>query len=230
VSWNPLDHLDDAQRRRLDRFHSELLSFNRRINLISREDEPNVFERHILHCLSLAWKAFPADARIVDWGTGGGLPSIPLAIAFPSVHVTAVDAVAKKVQAVRVMARRLGLENLDVWHGRAEDFPGRVDFSVSRATAALVDLWAWHARVARRHENESVPSNAPSAAEGSRQSGRTLWRRGLLCLKGGSLAAEIAALGAAHPNVSVRSYALDALFLRSYFETKVILECVESDR
>src|SRR5690606_41790758 len=110
--------------------------------------EERLFERHILHSLSLTFRKFPAGSTVVDWGTGGGLPAVPLAIVFSDVRIHAVDSVRKKVQAVRTMARRLGLENLDTWHGRAEAYPGDADFSVSRATASLSVLWSWHARVA----------------------------------------------------------------------------------
>ncbi len=191
----------------LRRFEVLLLEFNQRINLISREDEDAVYEHHILHCLSLTRHTFPSGSVVVDWGTGGGLPAIPLAIAFPDVLIVAVDAVGKKVQAVRAMARRLGLDNVVAWHGRAEAFDGRADYSVSRATAPLADLWAWHARVA-------VPSKQCLDAG--------LWRRGVMCLKGGDLVDEKKAIP---PSVAVREIRLDALFDDPYFASKVILEC-----
>ena len=122
-------------------------------------------------------------------GSGGGLPAIPLAAAFPAVTVHAVDAVEKKIQAVRTMGRRLGLDNLHPWHGRAEAWPGGAVFSVSRATAPLVDLWTWHVRIRRA---------ADRAGEGH-------WRPGLVCLKGGDLGDEIAALRDAYPLVEVET-------------------------
>jgi 16S rRNA (guanine(527)-N(7))-methyltransferase RsmG len=141
--------LDDDQRARLGQYADELAAMNQRINLVSREDAGAIASRHIPHCLTLAIRVFPDGATVVDWGTGGGLPLIPLAIAFPRVRFIGVDAVGKKIQAVRTFARRLGLANVEAWHGRAEEFDEEIDFSVSRATAPLAVLWSWHEPLAR---------------------------------------------------------------------------------
>lgn len=207
MAWDPLEQLTGDQEARLRHYEALLLEFNRPINLISREDEGAVFEHHILHCLSLTRKAFPAGSVVVDWGTGGGLPAIPLAIAFPEVLFVGVDAVGKKMKAVSAIARRLGLDNVVAWHGRAEAFDGRADYSVSRAAAPLSDLWSWHARIA-------VPSAESSDAG--------LWRRGLVCLKGGDLTDERRALP---DHVAVEEIRLDELFDDPYYSEKVILEC-----
>ena len=196
------------QSARLREYAELLLELNRRLNLISREDEPNVFEHHIRHCLTLASRPFPAGATIVDWGTGGGLPAIPLAIAFPDVQIVGVDAVEKKVQAVRLISRRLHLSNVQGWHGRAETYPGEADYSVSRATAPLGELWSWHSRSARLGED----------VDGC-------WRRGLICLKGGDLNDEIAAARMDYPGLHVASYPVQELLSGPYFREKVILEC-----
>lgn len=207
MAWNPLERLAESQEATLRRYEELLLEFNRRINLISREDEDAVFEHHILHCLSITSKAFPAGSVVVDWGTGGGLPAIPLAIAFPDVLFIGVDAVGKKVQAVQMMARRLGLGNVVAWQGRAESFDGRLDYSVSRATAPLADLWAWHARAAVSSIEDSSPG---------------FWRRGLVCLKGGDLTGEKDALS---DRLTIREIRLESIFDDAYFAEKVILEC-----
>lgn len=207
MAWNPLDHFTDGQEAKLREYEVLLLEFNQRINLISREDEDAAFEHHILHCLSLTRNAFPAGSVVVDWGTGGGLPMIPLSIAFPQVLFVGVDAVGKKMQAVRAMARRLGLDNVVAWHGRAEAFDGRADYSVSRATAPLADLWAWHDRVSVSSAGGSDPG---------------LWRRGLVCLKGGDLAEEKRSLP---DRAGIREIRLSTLFDDPYFSEKVILEC-----
>ena len=184
---DPLALLTGRQREQLRQYEALLRRFNQRLNLISREDEAHIEAHHVRHCLALARRAFPSGSAVVDWGTGGGLPAIPLAVAFPDVAVYAVDSVRKKVQAVRSMARRLKLENLYAWHGRAEDWPGAAQFSVSRATAPLLDLWRWHARV----------------AEPLAELDECSWPPGLLCLKGGNLRKEIAALKEDVPNVQV---------------------------
>lgn len=193
--WNPLDALSEQQRGRLARYRELLLSWNRRLNLISRESERDVEKRHLVHSLTLTRRAFPAGSVLVDWGTGGGLPAIPLAIALPHVTVHAVDSVEKKILAVRAMARELGLENLHAWAGRAEAWPETANYSVSRAAAPLSDLWQWHRRVARPLEVHDSSA----------------WPPGLLCLKGGDLSDETAALTALDPAAHVEQTPLKPL-------------------
>jgi 16S rRNA (guanine527-N7)-methyltransferase len=189
--------------------YAELLAgFTRKHNLISPNTVPEIKQRHIEHCLMLAAKSFPAGSRVVDWGTGGGLPAIPLAIRFPDVQFTAIDAVEKKILAVRAMVRKLGLVNLDTWHGRAEEWTGWAHFSVSRATAPLETLWSWHHRVA-----ESMQASPPES-----------WRPGLICLKGGRLDEEIATLKASFPSVEVTLTPLAAHYASKFFEEKYIVE------
>ncbi len=146
--------------------YSNLLStYNQRINLVSRRTSTSDFTLHIHECLAFVRLPFPRGTTLVDWGTGGGLPAIPLAIMRPDVTVYAVDSVEKKILAVRAFKRKLELPNLHPWHGRAETFSPKINFSVSRATASLTRLWQWHCRVA-------TPIGA------------------LYCIKGGDLIAE----------------------------------------
>lgn len=204
--FDPFADLTPGQREQLAAFEEQLLHFNRRFNLISSETEDAFMERHVRHSLALAWKPFPSGSILVDWGTGGGLPAIPLAIRFPEVTVHAVDAVGKKVQAVKVIGRRLGLTNLHPWHGRAEAWTGEAHYSASRATAPLADLWQWHTRVA-------VPFDAPAEA----------WPPGLVCLKGGDLSDEIAALHRLDSALHVDTHPLEPLLERSYVAEKAIV-------
>jgi 16S rRNA (guanine527-N7)-methyltransferase len=159
--------LGSGQIEQLQTFEALARDFNRKLNLYSQDSAREFWLRHVQHSLALATKRFPSGARVVDWGTGGGLPGIPLAVAFRQVEFVLVDSVRKKTQAVRLMARQLGLDNVDVWTGRAEDWGGTAHYSVSRATAPLNDLWAWSRRVLTPIE----------AGEGE-------WGGGLLCLKG----------------------------------------------
>lgn len=198
--------LDDDQRARLGQYADELAAMNQRINLVSREDAGAIASRHIPHCLTLAIRLFPDGATVVDWGTGGGLPLIPLAIAFPRVRFIGVDAVGKKIQAVRTFARRLGLANVEAWHGRAEEFDEEIDFSVSRATAPLAVLWSWHEPLARH----------------GREVARGDWPPGLVCLKGSDLGDEYAQLPG---GVSVERMSIAPLLSDDYFATKEIV-CV----
>ncbi|MEX1055188.1 MAG: RsmG family class I SAM-dependent methyltransferase [Rhodothermales bacterium] len=210
--WDPLEHLPGDRRVLLKAFASLLLEHNRGVNLISRADEEQVFDHHILHSLTLSFKRFPSGSTVVDWGTGGGLPAIPLAIVFPECQFIAVDATRKKVNAVRAIGRALRLDNLDTWHGRAEQFSGKLDYSISRATAPLSDLWSWHKRAA-----------TPGADEDG------CWAHGLLCLKGGDLTEEISRARRIYPGLEVVIYRIDELYEASYFAQKVILECRRSD-
>ena len=189
----PVD-LDDAQRATLGVYAAEVERLNLRVNLISRPASHADVERHVRHCLALATRPFPDGAVVVDWGSGGGLPAVPLAVAFPEIQVVAVDAVGKKTEAVKLFARRLGLENLTVWNGRAQAYDGPAPhYSVSRATAPLATLWAWHARVAQ--PLDVAPADA--------------WAPGLVCLKGGDLTAEAAALAEAFPETETTARGLD---------------------
>lgn len=180
--------LTDSQRATLDAYVGQMERVNQRVNLVARPAVRADLERHVRHCLALATRPFPDGAVVVDWGTGGGLPAIPLAIAFPTIQMVAVDAVGKKTEAVKLFARRLGIENVDVWNGRAEAYDGpSPHLSVSRATAPLASLWAWHTRV--RAPLDAVPEAG--------------WPAGLVCLKGGDLGSEMADFAHAFPEAAV---------------------------
>ena len=202
LKWDPFEPLTAEQREQLERFQEQLLRFNQRVNLISPETEDDFRKRHLLHCLTLTVRDFPDGCTIVDWGTGGGLPAILLAICYPEVTIVGVDSVGKKSRAVRTIARRLGLENCFTWNGRAEEWTGEAHYSVSRATAPLAALWRWHCRVAMPLDD------AP---------GDDAWPPGLLALKGGDLSDEIADLRGADPDVAIERRPLDKLLGRSGF-------------
>ena len=209
LGWNSLEDLTVEQREQLDRYEEHLLRFNQRVNLISPETEGTFRTRHLLHCLTLTVRSFPNGSTIVDWGAGGGLPAIPLAICEPEVTVVGVDSVGKKVHAVRTIARRLGLENCFTWNGRAEEWTGEAHYSVSRATAPLATLWQWHRRVA-------VDLEAPPREDE--------WQQGLLALKGGDLSDEIAALRDADSGAELEQTSLEALLGHNgFFEKKEIV-------
>jgi 16S rRNA (guanine527-N7)-methyltransferase len=206
---DPFGALSRDQRERLAAYADLLRSFNEKINLISRETQSDILERHIRHVLALTTRAFPAGSSVVDWGTGGGLPSIPLAVCFPDVTFHAVDAVGKKVSAVQAMARKLGLKNLHAWHTRAEQWTGRAHYSVSRATAPMIDLWNWHVR-----------ARGPFWTE----VGESFWQPGLICLKGGDLIEEMAQLQAAFPDTYVETMELSAIMNGINFQEKVLVQ------
>lgn len=207
--------LTQPQFEQLDAYGQMVLEFNRRVNLISRGSVDTIGVHHIPHALALASRDFAPGSVIVDWGTGGGLPALPLAIVFPDVTVHAVDAIEKKGLAVRAMARRLGLDNVEVWIGDAMNWPGRATHSVSRATAPLATLWEWHQRVALPYTGK----------EG-------VWSGGLICLKGGDLSAECAELEASALSDGGRLPVIETQDLHDwyddpYFATKRIVHVYE---
>ena len=154
---------------------------NARHNLIARTDLGAVEGRHVLHCLELARWPIANGSVVVDWGTGGGLPLIPLAIAFPGAQFVGVDSVEKKVMSVRRFARELDIGNATAIHARAEHAQIRRTLSVSRATAPLQSLWRWH--IAQPDSGDATQI--------------------LRCLKGGDLASEVAELHSAFPGLEV---------------------------
>jgi len=206
-----LPALTDAQRQALGRFADELARVNRAVNLVAQSTMGDVWARHVRHSLCVAARPFPAGAVVVDWGTGGGLPAVPLAIACPHVRVVAVDAVGKKTEAVRLFARRLGIENLTVWNGRAERYADAglpsPQYAVSRATAPLADLWRWFDAV-----RAPVGGDLPEGA----------WTPGLVCLKGGDLADETAALHASFGGLTVEATPLTDLMGDSWSDKALV--------
>lgn len=187
-----LHRLTPEQRNHLKAFEAAVLQFNAQFNLVSRPSANDFWAHHVADCLGLAVRRFPDGAVVADWGTGGGLPAIPLAIAFPRVTFYAVDSNRKKHFALRTIQRQLGLKNLHPWHGRANSFPHRLQYSVSRATAPLTDLWAWHSRCAN-------PQSDLTSED---------WNCGLVCLKGGDLRPECDGLNRRYAGLHIETIPL----------------------
>lgn len=123
---------------------SEFIAWNNQINLVSRKDTDHLLERHILHSLSLQFVvSFSSYKHVLDIGTGGGFPGIPLAIMFPETQFYLVDSIGKKIKVVQELAKSLGLQNVSATHQRAESFSDKVDLVVSRAVARTAKLEAW---------------------------------------------------------------------------------------
>lgn len=205
--------LSAHQHEQLAELERQALAFNEKLNLYSEASAAAFKQRHIAHSLTLATHSFPPGSVVADWGTGGGMPGLVLAIAFPNIPFHLIDSVGKKVRAVRSMARRLELRNVEAHHARAETWEGVITHSVSRATAPLETLWAWHTRVAARLESQ----------RGSMTEDK-VWPPGLLCLKGGDLQNEIEALTENDGTVIVKTTPVTRWLGAPYFADKVLLQ------
>jgi len=175
--------------------------WNSKINVISRKDIDGLYEKHVLHSLSIATAFdFTTDLEIMDLGTGGGFPGIPLAIFFPEAQFHLVDSIAKKLKVVEAVAEGLGLQNVTTQHSRAEDIKNRkFDMVVSRAVAPLKELWRWSRPLLKiKTQTEISP--------------------GLVCLKGGDLAAEIQESG-----LRPRMEEISSIFPEESFKDKYLL-------
>lgn len=174
--------------------------WNNQINVVSRKDIDLLFERHVLHSLGIA-KVMPflPGSLVLDVGTGGGFPGIPLAIMFPEAGFHLVDSIGKKIKVVSEVASAIGLKNVQASHLRAEDVPGKFDFVVSRAVTQLKDFYPW----VRNKFNKASQNALPN---------------GILYLKGGDLAQEIYESG-----LNVQQSYLKDYFDEEFFETKQVV-------
>ena len=175
--------------------------WNTQINVISRKDIDSLYEKHVLHSLAIAAAfSFIPGSEVIDIGTGGGFPGIPLAIFFPNSRFHLVDSIGKKIKVVEAVSQAAGLTNITTRHGRAEELKDRkFDLAVSRAVAPLKELWTW-ARPLLRKPAPGAPS-------------------GLICLKGGDLAAEISDSG-----TRPRIMEIHELFSLEEFREKYLLQ------
>ena len=196
------------QRKQLEALGAVYAEWNAKINVISRKDIDSLYEKHVLHSLSIAAVFdFPPGTTIIDIGTGGGFPGVPLAIFFPEVRFHLVDSIAKKLKVVEAVKEAVGLANITTQHSRAEEIKAEFDFAVSRAVAPLKDLLKW-----------SRPLLKTTGYRQLQVDGEKTIGAGLICLKGGDLTEEIAESGA-RPQVLPISNLFDEL----YFKEKYLL-------
>lgn len=189
--------LDTTQEQRFAALGSLYADWNAKINVISRKDIDNLYEHHVLHSLAIAKiLQFKPDTKILDLGTGGGFPGIPLAIMFPDCHFTLLDSVGKKLLVASEIAKSIGLENVDFKHCRVEDDKQKYEFVVSRAVMNLNDL----VKLTRKNIDHKQKNALPN---------------GLICLKGGELQGEIKSF-----KHIATLYDLTEFYDEEYFTTK----------
>lgn len=191
-------NLSDKQIEQFSKLEDLYKEWNEKINVISRKDMDSLYEKHILHSLGIAKvMEFAPGTKILDIGTGGGFPGIPLAILFPETQFTLIDSIGKKITVVNAVAEGIGLENLTAIHGRAEKVKDKFHFIVSRAVTQMPEFLRW---LKGKFEKERFNAK----------------HNGVLYLKGGDLAEELAGL-------KCELFSLKNYFEEDFFETKKVV-------
>lgn len=193
-------NITNEQRERFAALDALYRDWNSKINVISRKDIDNLYEHHILHSLGIAKLiAFKSGSRIMDLGTGGGFPGIPLAIMFPDVQFHLVDSIGKKIRVCDEVRTALGLTNVTTEWSRAENVKDKFDFVVSRAVMPLTDLVKLIRKNIAKDSHNAMPN-------------------GLICLKGGELANEVMPMKSHTLITDLSDY-----FEEEFFETKKVV-------
>lgn len=193
-------HLSDQQKEQFATLYDLYTDWNSKINVISRKDITNLYEHHVLHSLGIArFISFKDGSQVMDLGTGGGFPGIPLAILFPEVKFHLVDSIGKKIKVASEIANAIGLKNVTFRHCRAEEEKAKFDFVVSRAVMPLSDLL----KIIRKNISSTQMNAIPN---------------GLICLKGGELAKETLPV-----KNKVEIMDLKNEFAEEFFETKKVV-------
>jgi 16S rRNA (guanine527-N7)-methyltransferase len=197
-----LKHFSDLSETQINQFYKleELYKFwNAQINVISRKDIDELYTKHVLHSLGIAKvQPFKPNTSVLDVGTGGGFPGIPLAILFPETNFYLVDSIGKKIMVVKEIAEALGLKNVKAEQIRAEEVKGEFDFIVSRAVTNMDNFVKWTRKKIAKKQHHEI-------------------RNGILYLKGGDLTDELANF----PNATL--YDLTNYFDNEFFETKKVV-------
>lgn len=205
--WRYFPDLDKQKRNQFTALEELYDKWNSQINLISRKDFGHLYERHVLHSLSISkFIQFLPDSRVLDVGTGGGFPAIPLAILFPETKFVAVDSIGKKVKVVLDISKAIGLKNLEAIQLRAEQMEGTFDFVVSRAVTNLSVLTSWVIDKISTEDKHPVSN-------------------GIICLKGGDLGPELKQAQDYYllNDSQITSTDVSTYFEEEFFDTKKII-------
>ncbi|AVF48913.1 16S rRNA (guanine(527)-N(7))-methyltransferase RsmG [Elizabethkingia anophelis] len=190
--------ITEKQKEQFQKLENLYTEWNQKINVISRKDMDALYEKHILHSLGIAKvMPFAKNTKVLDIGTGGGFPGIPLAILFPEAHFTLVDSIGKKITVVNAVAEGLGLQNVKTYHARAEQVNEKFHFVVSRAVTQMPVFLTW---LRGKFEKESFNAK----------------HNGVLYLKGGDLAEELA-------GIKAEIFNLKNYFEGEFFDTKKVV-------
>ncbi|WP_162419023.1 16S rRNA (guanine(527)-N(7))-methyltransferase RsmG [Cyclobacterium roseum] len=194
-------NLSHRQLEQMEQLAALYQDWNSKINVISRKDMDHFYIHHVLHSLGIAKViAFSPGTKVLDIGTGGGFPGIPLAILFPDAHFHLVDSIGKKVAVVKDVARQLGLKNVEAQQARAESLNRTYHFVVSRAVTQMEKFYPW---VQRKFRKEDIHKDFPN---------------GVFYLKGGEVDEELEAL-----DLNYVPYFLEDYFKEPFFETKKVI-------
>ncbi len=192
--------LSEQQKAQIAQLYTLYSDWNQKINVISRKDVDKLYVRHVLHSLAIAkFISFNEGSHILDIGTGGGFPGIPLAILFPDTHFHLLDSTEKKVRVVEEIASAITLQNLKAEHNRAEKTKGKYDFIVSRAVASSKKLFSWIHQKVKQENNHQI-------------------QNGLILLKGGDLKEEMQEFGRPYSQTALTDF-----FEEDFFLTKKII-------
>ncbi len=192
--------LTDQQKEQYAALYDLYTDWNAKINVISRKDIVNLYPHHVLHSLGITQMLhFKPGTTIMDLGTGGGFPGIPLAIFFPECHFHLVDSIGKKIKVAQAVADAIELKNISFSHSRGEEIKGQYDFVVSRAVMPLADLVKIVRKNIKKEQNNALPN-------------------GLICLKGGELEREIQSFKKEAITLNLNDH-----FKEEFFETKKVV-------
>lgn len=192
--------ISNNQKKQFESLYDLYFEWNAKINVVSRKDIQNLYLHHVLHSLSIAqFITFKKGTGILDVGTGGGFPGIPLAILFPECHFVLIDSIAKKIKVGQEVAHAINLQNIELKHSRIQDEKAKYDFVVSRAVMPLKELISLVKKNIASEQKNAIPN-------------------GLICLKGGELQHEIQTT----KNITTITEISD-FFREDYFKTKKVV-------